>query len=794
MSWTYGLGSDWDEDIQPEDGSASTRLLVELGPKSKGRLGGPRSKASELLRRASEASKAAAQAAQDVPEHDLTQQLCMEEMQVEVPLPGDNAFAPEPFEPHRMQEVDRGFFDDAGHVNLGDEEVQAWTSRAPKALGLCGSMRGSMRGNGLLAKPFVGPNGTFRVQLFRLGSPDGCSKAVASLPNAQPRKTSLAEALLQAQVDCLSAPSACEQSQPLASGVPLLITPDSLDGNTLLEHYCKSASDCFGEHGEESFQLLGALYGRDRDKFGKEHRAQLCLSAWLARVNGRTVRRHLDRSLATGSGSNLRLLASGDVPGPDLRRLESAFHLLTANSVRAALHELNAAAGQGPQFDRLAAVLSACGGASVPGTERRWLRQQLEEWSRQGMRDLMGQELWRLYSLLAGDLQEVVGDTLDWRTAFGIFLWYGAGREEEDSEAGTNGDGASTSASRLSQGADRERSAATGASIAQAIDAFQAAVKLHGSSCRFRPVPAYSRSAEHNPPPMQKTRVCGGVTRGQPAPSDIQFNALRVAAGLAPLDISLFDYATYSSDPTDVALSWHFSVLLLALKGGEEAASGFAGQAFQRLTQQYCQALELQGLSQWAVYVAHFVSEGHARAALVRRLVHSHAKGDLSLGSLCISGQPRVEEVPKPHWPGVPTCWLWRARALNCEETQNWSGALACWLRSGEAEDRAVTIAACYLVGPTILGHASAPFQRGSAEAIMLAPMNSAARWLLAALEKLAPAMAYRDSLWSDVGREALGVFRHWSTIGKERFEPGALARLYRRCELLRTGTLGLPW
>eukprot|EP00930_Biecheleria_cincta_P057441 TRINITY_DN43374_c0_g1_i1.p1 TRINITY_DN43374_c0_g1~~TRINITY_DN43374_c0_g1_i1.p1 ORF type:complete len:771 (-),score=129.86 TRINITY_DN43374_c0_g1_i1:63-2375(-) len=770
MGWTYGLGSDWDEDLYPEGGSASTRLLAELGPKAKGRLGGPGSKASELLRRASEASKAA----QGVPDDDLTQQVCTEDLQTEVLLPHADAIAPIAFELHRTQQADRGLFDDAGHVEQGDEELQVWTSRAPKALGLCGSVRGSMRSNGLLAKPAAGPDGTFRIQLFRLGSPDGCRKAVSSLPTAWPKKASLAEGLLQAQIDCRPV---SEQSQSLASGVPLLISPAGLDGKALLEHYCKSAFDCFGEHGEESFQLLGALYGR-----GDKERPQLSLSAWLARANVRTVRRHLDRTKPSSSGSNLRLSATGsDGPVPDLRHLESAFHLLTANHVCAALQELRAAAGHGPQFDRLAAVLSACGGASLPGTERSWLRQQLEEWRRQGMQDLMGQELWRLYSLLAGDLQEVVGDTLDWRTAFGIFLWYGAGGEKEVSGPSMNDD------------VPRKRTGAA-ANIAQAVEAFQAAVKLHGSSCRFRPVPAHVRSAVPRLEPVQQTRMCEGIARGRSAPSDIQFNALRVAAGLAPLDISLFDYATYSSDPMDVALSWHFSVLLLALKGGEEAASASAGQAFQRLTQQYCQALELQGLSQWAVYVAHFVSEGHARAALVRRLVHSHAKSDLGLGSLCISGQPGVDEAPKPHWPGVPASWLWRARALSCEETQNWSGALACWLRSGEAGDRAVTIATCYLVGPTMLGHASAPFQRGSAEAIMLSPMNSAARWLLAALEKLAPAMAYHDSLWSDVGREALGVFRHWSTIGKERFVPGILVRLYWRCELLRRGTLGLPW
>ena len=37
----------------------------------------------------------------------------------------------------------------------------------------------------------------------------------------------------------------------------------------------------------------------------------------------------------------------------------------------------------------------------------------------------MSPELWRIYSLLAGDLQ-VLRDVLDWRTALGVVFWYGA--------------------------------------------------------------------------------------------------------------------------------------------------------------------------------------------------------------------------------------------------------------------------------------------------------------------------------------------------------------------------------
>eukprot|EP00931_Biecheleriopsis_adriatica_P091398 TRINITY_DN65280_c0_g1_i1.p1 TRINITY_DN65280_c0_g1~~TRINITY_DN65280_c0_g1_i1.p1 ORF type:complete len:801 (-),score=188.21 TRINITY_DN65280_c0_g1_i1:71-2182(-) len=668
------------------------------------------------------------------------------------------------------------FFDDVETLGTSSPEVQQWTVKAPRTLSSLGSSRASLR-NGLLAMPVVGPGGTFRIRLQRVGPGLGSAAATAQESATSRQKM---EALFQAHVDAGLATPASAPSQSLPSGVPALLTPCSGDAKVLLERCCKLPPDCLGEQGKEAFSLLGALFGAADSGRGKEREAMLRLSAWLARVNGQTVRQHLSRQSSTGgSVGGLRLLApgpetSGDV---DKRRLEAAFHHLTANSLRGALREVAAAAGSGPHFERLAAILASCGGASALGREqRRCLRQQLQEWRNQGVPELMGRELWRLYCVLAGELDEVIGDTLDWRTAFGLFLWYRGDTDEEDKMKSTGKDEGSASSD-----------------LAAALRAFQAAVRSHGSSCRFRPVPQYLAAAAL--PDASQPQASSRFSRGRDEPQDLQFIALQLAAGLlGPCNVALFDYTTHSSDPLDVALSWHFSVLLLALLEEKEAAAAAAGVAFQRLTQQYCQALELQNLREWAVYVAHFISDRRSRAALVRRLVLHHVKADLGLGAVTLPGQAGIAEIPKPHWPCMPPPLLWRARALRCEEARNWSGALACWLRCGEAQDRAVTIACGYLVGPTILGHASAPYQRGAAEAILLAAMNVPAQWLLSALEELEPAMGCRDVLWADVGREALAVLRHWSQTGQERFEPSKLVHLHVRCEQLRKGALGLPW
>lgn len=475
------------------------------------------------------------------------------------------------------------------------------------------------------------------------------------------------------------------------------------------------------------------------------------LGRWLSRVNQRTVQQFLDQRRSMSG------LHFGEFT--EAQRLEAVFHHLSANSISAALGELHAPRtetthGASPYFDRLAAILSASGGTPLPGQQRHWIRQQVAEWKRERRHadGLMSPELWRIYSLLAGDL-EVLRDCLDWRTAFGVVLWYG---QEEDAE---------------------------NEMLAKVVTAFLEAVKQQGMSSRIRPLPGYLQNINDLTQQIFESPRVGQSIRTDPQAESLQFAAIRMAAKLLiDSDVSHFDYTTYTKNALEISLSWHFSVLMLALQG-ETARAAAEGSAFQRLTQQYCQLLDYNGAPSWAVYVAHFLCEHRSRAALVRQLLTSYAKSTSSV----------VDESALP-WPTLPTGWLYQAHALAYEQARNWCGALCCWRKCGGEEARAVTIACGYLLGPAILGHAFSPFKRGAVEGILLAPMTSAARWLLQSLEELSSAMGCHDLLWAEVGREALKVLRQWAASQDNiRFEAATLVQLHWKCERLQKCMLGLP-
>jgi len=710
---SYGLVSGWDEDLY---GEARVNLpLPSAGDvKLKGLSNVTLSKASELLWRASDASRLAhVSAALDLSEES------------------ENAVSP--------------LLSQRDAAAKRDKAEAATTTKAGPDSAPLGSSRSCARA-GLLAMPFVsseaGADGRCQIRLVRLvQSREGDAEEDSTEP--QDSRIPVGEELLEAQVD--SGLSSSSSSAPL--GAPPMLRPSSADSKALLDKYLKLAKPCFGTDGADDFELLKALF----DCRGKREVLHK-LSAWLARVNRRTVASHLQKSATMGR--TMRLLSGETCANPG--GMEAAFHHLTANSPRQALRALQGT-GAGPYFDRLAAVLTACGGSAVPGREqRRWLRKQVEEWRRQRVPELMGPDLWRLYSLLAGDM-EVACDALDWRTAFGIFLWYGQSDEEACMDVGS-----------------------CEHALERVVQSFLSAMVKQVSSSRIRPVPAYALEGEQR---MSRVESEHRFAAGKEEPMSLQFRAIQLAGCFdADCDMSHFDYMTHSKNPQDVALSWHFVVVLLALLG-QDGAAHEGGHAFQRLTQQYSQLLEQQGKDEWAVYVAHFVSDHRARAAMVRRLLISQAKAcQWDFGG----------EV-QPCWQSLPLAWLWHARALACEQVHDWCGALACWQHCGGEEARAVTIACGYLLGPALLGHASSPYKRGAVEAIQLAPMNPAARWLHRSLEDLSAPMSSNDVLWADVGRESLQVLRYWAQEGCARFEPETLVRLHWRCERLRRGMLGLP-
>lgn len=594
---TFGLSQGWDEDLYAGSALTSAGLTGAI-KKDKALLGNTFSKASELLRRATEAEfavfdkedKHAAQIWPDVDKPALDQS-----------VPDSNQDLKE----KDASQATSLLSQQVGSCNRLAQEVQEWYLQAPKTLGLAGSFRAAFKQN-KITLPFINEDGTTSVRLFCI-SPSQASTSSslghtttstgASVPAAS------ADSLLQAQVDVCFGGN-CGLGSETWHSLPNSFKPLADNATVLLEQYCKLAPGCFAENGAEVFELLSALFGPKATSTNSFRQVLLRLSTWLARVNTRTVQQYLSnrtKSLS-GSGSSCQ-----ERFGSNTQFFQDIFHLLTANCVRAALLKLEEVWSTGLHFDRLASVLAACGGSCATGKERRqWLRQQLSEWRKDSVADLMGTDMWHIYSLLAGDLDEVVADALDWRTAFAMFLWYrkdGEAKELWTSKASPSND------------------------LQAAIVAFEEAVSRSGKNCHFRPVPP-SASASRDPTTKQpklpsSKQGCNSriVHQTSAANMDLQFNAIRAAAGLIDCcDVMNYDYSTYTSNPLDIELAWHFSVVLLALQGEERASSALRSAPFQRLTHQYCGSLYAQGLSSWALYVAHFVTDDRARSALVQRI------------------------------------------------------------------------------------------------------------------------------------------------------------------------------
>eukprot|EP00927_Polykrikos_kofoidii_P040679 TRINITY_DN34725_c0_g1_i1.p1 TRINITY_DN34725_c0_g1~~TRINITY_DN34725_c0_g1_i1.p1 ORF type:complete len:963 (-),score=177.04 TRINITY_DN34725_c0_g1_i1:502-3390(-) len=859
------------------------------------------SKAAELLRRACEGPKEAAPI--DVVEIDKALGVAVvpaSNVARALPVPGA---ADAPGGEQALQVLDSaalitaaaeashersgyGMFGVANLPNGASPSVNAYTGQASEALRRSvSSFRAGFRG-GLVAIPSQGRGGTFRVRLLRLDPSKlvprhagaGCSPAPAQrLPfgislasrggSAGSDEAVDEEALMDAQVTAgLGKPS------PGGSGtVPVPLRLDGGAAQAVLRRYCEMHGPNSGCWAAEVFKLIDALLGegwagpsmassRRREPPGAKsedlksvHDVARRLSRWLSCVNARTIEKHSAKSASVANiGQKLKLLAVGGsrIPGTEpersstsatVPRLKAAFLHLTANCVRRAMKELNAAATdaqvaspeqhqQVVYFDRLATIVAACGGVSAPSSDRRrWLHRQLAEWRVQGVNNLMDPALWRIYCLLAGDLNEVVSESLDWRTAFGMFLWFRSPDESDEKEQYVN-------------------------ELRKSVKEFEATVRKFGSGCRFRPVPSYMvdqprRSAAtfatdtaivglaRGLDSGRRNRGSGGVSafgagpggsqRSQGDVHDLQYSIIRTCVGFTDWRaLSQFDYRSYSALPLDVACSWHTCALILALRGGGDDADGSvtAGacslgregtggeclEAFQLLTQQYCLTLELCGRWRLAVYVALFVTDERARGELIRGLLRRHA-GVLGAKTM------RPHEEMRLRWPGVSEAWVRNAEALRFEAEQDWPAAVKCWLRCANvskppadgsahavacvdeqrrgAQRRAIVLTEAFLQRPLLLGHISAPFQRGAIEDVVVAPMSRAARWVLSALEDLRPGTLRADEPWSVLAKELLGLLRAWSAgTGDRSHNPQDLARILRWCDCARRYTLGLPW
>jgi len=362
---------------------------------------------------------------------------------------------------------------------------------------------------------------------------------------------------------------------------------------------------------------------------------------------------------------------------------------------------------------------------------------------------LMGPDLWRIYSLLAGDVDSILADALDWRTAFGMYLWYHPHSGSTDGTQHTV--------------------------LHSTVQKYEKAVE---GTC-FCPIPRNS-SVSSVPGSVNNLSYLSDVSGAASEPRDLQFNIVRVAASLSTSsEVSNFDYNSHSDNPLEVAYSWHVSVMLLTLCKGDLSTI-----AFQRLTQQYCLILELLGYLEWAVYVALFIVDARCRAFAVQHLLQSNCS--------CACTSIRESAYPK-QWAGVPMSWWLRASALQSEIAWEWPAAILHWQRCEEVQ-RCIVILVGYLQKPALLRHAVTPLHSNSDHIQYLAKMAPPTRWLLLLLEDLEPLMSGFDGSLKALARECLQLMQEWFKAGSFKSEPTQIAQLCWRCEKLRRYTLGLPW
>lgn len=822
-STMIGLDADWDHDLCEETGAhagtgagsssggragsgarlRSMRAGV-TGPAASLTLSSSSSKAKELLRRASEAAATSAASKEQTPR--ITGDMLIDSGAA-VPIHDVvDAQATMDIDTVAVQssKKSQGILGMAELPRSTHPSVKKCTSKAPRTMGKAFSFRASARG-GLIALPVVQSErgGSFRVKLLRLSPSQLCQaqkkETTADLRNGVD--------LLEAHQDIgFGATAPADAMSTAILNVPPPIIPSCGHGPALLARYLERGKECLGTHSYESFELLSHLLGDTPEQDGastaKLSHASQRLGVWLSQVNARTVKKHLAQA-GEGAGISAATRTSNETAAQEANRvghrLKAAFHCLTANSVRGALQEIGRASASAAEdemqyrhFDRLSTILASCGGTARGGCveRRQWLRRQVLEWRSQGVDELMDTALWRLYSLLSGEVDSVAGDALDWRTTFGMYLWY---RSADEKNVG----------------------------IVQAVHDFEAICRKHGLNCSFRPAPPYLSAAPRRDPPggdiaplsfSSSTSSTGANASRDAEPLDLQFSTIRAALGLTDWsDFQQFDYMTSSPRPLDVASSWHFCLLLLVLSRPETENLGDmdakALPAFQKLTQQYCLSLELSGNWEWAAYVALFITDARVRSRVIHGLLQRHS---------ALSSNTGLALPPRPHWTSIPTAWVWRSEALRREKAWEWPGALACWLQglvktsgtSGKDMERAVGIALGFLLMPAILRHrsagalplrqspTSAPSASGNMrsglvelESATLAPMTAPLKWLAAALTELEPQLRQ-----SQAGIDLLSFMRDWESNKAANCPPVRLAQLCNQCSTAKKRVLGIPW
>ncbi len=210
----------------------------------------------------------------------------------------------------------------------------------------------------------------------------------------------------------------------------------------------------------------------------------------------------------------------------DTSNAAKAFTMLTGHQIRAAA-EASATAG-----DLTLSMIIAQAGGDIP--YKAGLAQQLDVWKKQGVDAMVSPAYRDVYSLLAGILRPPLGPSnsvpgravsltngLDWKRAFGIFLWYGT---------------------------------ALDAPVLDAMERF--AVEHQGSEPKAKPW--YSEDA------VAASRL-SWLPRSRSLPPDAIFSLMRLRMdGKASLEPAL-EPRGFSPSPFDHRLPWHLYVLLFTV-------------------------------------------------------------------------------------------------------------------------------------------------------------------------------------------------------------------------------------
>lgn len=331
-----------------------------------------------------------------------------------------------------------------------------------------------------------------------------------------------------------------------------------------------------------------------------EVRRKLALSKWLEDAVAPAV----DADLAK-AGDN---------------RPAKVFALLSGNQLERAVDS----ALQGNDM-RLATLVSQAGG---PDRFRDEVQRQLNEWTENKANSLIGYEYRKLYALLAG-ITEVspgnpgsgqdaardvlVAEGLDWKRAFGLYLWHGCQFE---------------------------------LTIADVLQSYKEA--LDGAHAPAPPLPPYLEKPEEANRWKMPSR-----------PTDVLFNLMTMYSDLTvPLD-QVLNARDASPSPTDFRLPWHLYLVLsqaLAKRDfsdrEEPNSDGVAFSAMANsVTESYAAQLEEEGQWTWAAYVLLHLELAEARRAAIKDLLFRHPEPTVSEKSFL------VDKLR------VPEAWLHEASA-----------------------------------------------------------------------------------------------------------------------------------